>query len=200
MILPVLIVVFVITFCSSPVLALDKDVSQSPKGKAEKQVEHAGREVVTLFTAANRSEEVYTALKELAPDMKSDGKAQNWSRIEITIKQNNQDTKLFFNNDKSYYTGKQWEMERQGMYDYFSKFPTAPKKERALRLIKRFNFAVAAVLVPVRVKDDKRLKLILRLSDKVRAIMFVPGSMMDSFGRIIISMDGFSDPEARADL
>ena len=59
---------------------------------------------------------------------------------------------------------------------------------------------MAAILKPARLDGDERLKLILQLAQKSRAVMFAPGSLMDSYGRIIISADGYSDPEARVDL
>lgn len=158
------------------------------------------REVVTLFTGINRSREVYEHLKELAPHMKADGDRDNWTRIVVVLKQGGKDTTLTINNDREYYAGKSWQVQRMGMYNYFSKFPEAQHKQRALRLIQRLNFAVAAILKPARLDDDERLKLILQLAQKSRAVMFAPGSLMDSYGRIIISADGYSDPEARVDL
>ncbi len=158
------------------------------------------REVVTLFTGINRSREVYEHLKELAPHMKADGDRDNWTRIVVVLKQGGKDTTLTINNDRDYYAGKSWQVQRMGMYNYFSKFPEAKHKQRALRLIQRLNFAVAAILKPARLEDDERLKLILQLAQKSRAVMFAPGSLMDSYGRIIISADGYSDPEARVDL
>lgn len=158
------------------------------------------KESVTLYTGIERAKEVYEILKELAPDMKAKGGPQDWTRIEINMVQDGVKTDLVFNHDRSYYQGKGWQLERLGMYEYISKFPEAQHKQRALRLVQRFNFAVAAVLSPPRIKDDKRLKLILKLSERIKAIMFIPGSLMDCSGRIIISQDGFSDPQARVDL
>lgn len=158
------------------------------------------KEYVTLYTGINRSKETYEILKMLAPNMKAKGSPENWTQITIKIKQGDKLTKLTFNHDKTYYQGKNWQIQKLGMYNYFSKFPKAAHKERALRLIKRLNFAVASILEPPRVKDDERLKLILKLSQRIRAVMFAPGSLMDSSGKIIISADGYSDPKARVDL
>lgn len=188
--------------CSLPTLILLPLLLLNVQAKAEEapQASAPVREVVTLFTGINRSRKVFKTLKELAPDLKADGDEDNWTRITILFKQENVDTTLVLNNDKNYYTGKAWQVQRLGMYNYFSQFPEAPHKKRALRLIQRFNFAVAAVLKPARVKDDERLKLVLKLAGRIRAVMFAPGALMDSSGRIIISADGFSDPEARVDF
>ncbi|HMP53623.1 MAG TPA: hypothetical protein PKD05_18890 [Candidatus Melainabacteria bacterium] len=183
-----IILVLLIVF-SQPYSAMAKDSEVS-----------VAKESITLFTGIERGREVFEILKEIAPDMKAKGGPEDWTRIEINLDQGGVKTDLVFNNDRTYYQGKSWQLERLGMYEYISKFPEAQHKQRALRLVQRFNFAVAAVLSPPRIKDDERLKLILKLSERIKAIMFIPGSLMDSSGRIIISQDGFSDPQARVDL
>ena len=170
------------------------------KSAVEEQAKVEDKEYVTLFTGINRVEEIYNSLREMVPDMKAEGESGNWKKIEVDINQSGKTIHLTFNHDPAYYSGEHWQVQRDGMYNYFSKFPENKNKERALRLIKRLNFAVACVLEPARIKDDERLKLILKLSKKVRAVMFSPGALMDLDGKVIMSLDGYADTNATVDL
>ena len=166
------------------------------------QANEPEKEFVTIYTGVDRSKETFKILKELAPHMKTDGNSDKWTQIKIRVVQGDIETNLTINHDPQYYIGKSWELQKLGMHNYFSQFPENQHKKRSLRLIQRLNFAVACILEPARVEKDKRLSLILSLSKKLRAIMFVPtpGSLIDSDGRVIMRVDGYADPEARVDL
>lgn len=198
-----ILLIFYIALIPGCGLAEAKELNLSEiekKTENKRKLKAAEQEYLTLFTGINRSKEIFDTLKELAPDMIAKGEDENWTQIKIKFVQSGKTTYLTFNHDKEYYSGKKWQIQKVGMYNYFSQFPASRHKKRALRLVKRLNFAVATIFEPGRVKDDERLKLILRLSKKIRAVMFAPGSLMDLDGKVIMSADGYGDPKATVDL
>jgi hypothetical protein len=82
------------------------------------------------------------------------------------------------------------------MHGYFSRFPDVPGKERVLALIPTLRFALGTIHDPDFDDGDERLEIISRVAKSLDAVVFMPSSLRDADGHILLSAGGKSDPAA----
>ena len=82
------------------------------------------------------------------------------------------------------------------MRGYFSNFPDGPSKERVLDLISTLGFSLGTLHEPDFRDQDERLDIISKVAKSLDAVLFMPSSMRDANGRILLGADGKSDPAA----
>jgi|SRR5688572_6908728 hypothetical protein len=104
--------------------------------------------------------------------------------------------KLTFSHDPAYYAGSNWVVQLNGMQGYFSQFPDVPAKQRVLDLIPTFRFALGTIHEPDFVAQDERLEVISRVAQHLDAVLFMPSSLRDVYGRILLGARGENDPLA----
>jgi len=150
-----------------------------------------------LFSRRPDAPGVARLLRTLGAKIQIDGQEDDWNTITVVIGSLWNRRKLIFTHDKKYYSQPNWSVQLGGMHEYFSKFPDGPSKERVLNLIPTFGFALGTIHEPDFRDGDERLDIISKVAESLDAVLFLPSSLRDAHGRILLAADGESDPAAR---
>jgi hypothetical protein len=150
-----------------------------------------------LFSRRPDAPGVARLLRTLGAKIQIDGQEDDWNTITVVIGSLWNRRKLIFTHDKKYYSQPNWSVQLGGMHEYFSKFPDGPSKERVLNLIPTFGFALGTIHEPDFSDGDERLDIISKVAESLDAVLFLPSSLRDAHGRILLAADGESDPAAR---
>lgn len=157
---------------------------------------------ITLFSHKVDPAGVLRVLRELAPNLRLTGNDEQWQQIVIAGKAGifrKADT-ITFNHDPQYYTGLKWDQQLAGMRGYFRQFRQNENTDRVMLLIQSFRFALAVIAEPEIDIDssDERLKYIFAVARHLDAAIFMPTSLRDASGRVLISAD--QDPDSDATM
>ena len=154
-------------------------------------------EPIMLFSKRPDAPGVARLLQTLGAKIQIDGQEADWNTITVVTGSWWNKRKLIFTHDKKYYSQPNWSVQLSGMHGYFSKFPDGPSKERVLNLISTFGFALGTMHEPDFRDVDERLDIISKVAESLDAVLFLPSSLRDAQGRILLGADGKSDPAAR---
>ena len=154
-------------------------------------------EPIMLFSRRPDAPGVARLLRTLGARIQIDGPEADWNTITVVTGSWWNKRKLIFTHDKKYYSQPNWSVQLSGMHGYFSKFPDGPGKERVLNLIPTFSFALGTIHEPDFRDGDERLDIISKVAESLDAVLFLPSSLRDAHGRILLDADGESDPAAR---
>ncbi len=103
---------------------------------------------------------------------------------------------LTIGHDPEYYDGPDWSKQILGMQGYFSNFPESDVTPKLMRLIRSFRFALA-IRDDINIDgQDDRLELIYSVCQHLDGAIFTPSSLRDAGGRILLSSNGETDPNA----
>lgn len=151
-------------------------------------------EPITLFSREPDPSGVARLLRTLGAVI--EGPEDDWTRATVVTGNSGNKRTLIFTHDRKYYSPPNWPAQLRGMHGYFSRFPDVPGKERVLALIPTFRFALGTIHDPDFDDRDERLEVISRVAKSLDAVVFMPSSLRDADGRILLSAGGKSDPAA----
>jgi hypothetical protein len=155
-------------------------------------------EPVTLFAEAKNPGLVIDVLRKSNIKFKVVGSDEAWSEIVVTTGGWLMKKTLKITHDPDYYTGREWERQKDGMRGYFSRFPEAPAKARVLALTEKFGFVLGTMCDPDMQSSDERYEILTTIAEAIDAVWFTPSSMRDSSGRILFDAGGGDqDPLAK---
>jgi len=153
-------------------------------------------EPIMIFSRTPDVPGVARLLRTLSPKFQLDGPEADWNSATLVTGSLWKKRKLIFTHDKTYYSPPNWAVQLSGMHGYFSGFPDVPGKERVLNLIPTLGFALGTMHEPDFRDGDERLDIITKVAESLDAVLFLPSSLRDAQGRILLSADGESDPAA----
>jgi hypothetical protein len=153
-------------------------------------------EPIMLFSRRPDAPGVVRLLRTLGAKVQIDGPETDWNRATVVTGRLWNKRKLIFTHDKKYYSQPNWSVQLSGMRGYFSKFPDVPSKERVLKPISTFGFALGTIPEPDFRDGDERLDIISKVAESLDAVLFLPSSLRDAHLRILLGDDGESDPAA----
>jgi hypothetical protein len=152
-----------------------------------------------IFTQHCDPDGALAKLQELLPEaaVTRDADGQ-WTRIKGTWKRGwlKPSLTLTVNHDPSYYAGPGWATQVDGMAGYFSKFPDAKRRPDLFGYLPGLSFALSFLFDPDSADEDPRHAVVFQMAEAMDGVIFLPGCLVDSQGRVIVAADGESDPEA----
>ncbi|WP_240624012.1 DUF4272 domain-containing protein [Ahniella affigens] len=153
-------------------------------------------EPITLFSQQADPIAIAAWLKALPHEVTLDADASRWRRATITIRGSQPEQTLTVTHDPDWYAPANFDKQLRGMQGFFSMFPDAPGKERALALIPHFRFALGFTESSTLGADDPRMGLIQSLARLTNGVLFSPSGLRDASGRMLFGAEP-SDPEAQ---
>ncbi|MBI1902993.1 MAG: DUF4272 domain-containing protein [Planctomycetia bacterium] len=155
---------------------------------------------ICIFSRRIDPRGVAQLLRSLGGDFQMTGPEDDWQEIEVQVPSGflRRPKPLKFSHDAQYYDGPRWPRQMLGMQGYFSQFPDSPRKADALRLIATFRFSISVLQYDLDIHTaDPRLQVVFAVCRHLDGVFFLPGSLYDASGKIIIDCHGNSEPEAR---
>jgi hypothetical protein len=153
-------------------------------------------EPITIFSRSPDPEGVAGLLRSLNAKVQIEGPDENWSKATITTGSLWRKRQLIFTHDTAYYSQPNWSVQLNGMCGYFSRFPEGQCRERVLNLIPTLRFALGTIHDPDFRDGDERLEVISQVARLLDAVLFLPSSLRDAGGRVLLGANGESDPYA----
>lgn len=152
------------------------------------------REPITLFSAQGDAQQVRELLLTWFPDAEIVGAANDWSELVIRL---DDGSTLSFLHSRDYYAGPDWPTQKSGMQVYFSRFPLGDREAQTMATIGTFQFSLGTRFEPdYNLAGDERLTILGRLAEVLDGVLFLPSSLRDPQGRILVSANGEVDPDA----
>ena len=145
-------------------------------------------EPITLFAKVPNQEHALKVLQEISPKLEVVSEGDIWKKAIVTCGKYPLENNLKISHDPSYYTGRNWVVQMDGMRNYFSRFPETPERQRVLDLTRQFGFALGTITDTDFDENDYRLRLISILASELDAVWFTPTSLRDSYGRVLFSI------------
>lgn len=145
---------------------------------------------ITIYSRRVIPKDVALQLQKLAPNLQIDGTPDSWStiRIETQPKSFLKSAKVLeLSHDEDYYDGPGWPQQQMGMANYFSSFPNSPFQKELIQRVFSFRFSISAKGEGLSVdKLDRRMELILSICQQLDGILFLPWTVRDARGRILL--------------
>lgn len=152
------------------------------------------REPITVFSARGDARQVRNLLLTWFPDAEIVGAANDWSELLIRL---DDGSTLQFLHSRDYYAGPDWSKQKAGMQGYFSRFPLGDREPQTMTTIGTFQFSLGTRFEPdYDSAGDERLTILSKLVAVLDGVLFLPSSLRDPQGRILVSADGEVDPDA----
>ncbi len=152
------------------------------------------REPITVFSARGDATQVRNLLLTWFPDAEVAGEADDWSELLIRL---DDGSTLSFLHSRDYYAGPDWPTQKSGMQVYFSRFPLGDREAQTMATIGTFQFSLGTRFEPdYDPSGDERLTILGKLAEILDGVLFLPSSLRDPQGRILVSADGEVDPDA----
>jgi len=104
-----------------------------------------------------------------------------------------------FGHSVDYYSEPGWSRQMIGMMGYFANFPDGEPRDDALTLIKSLQFALSLPDQEFDLNEldrDPRLSVVFAVAKHLDAVLFQPGYLLDSHGRVLLDPDGGTEPGA----
>jgi hypothetical protein len=142
---------------------------------------------------------VVALLRSLDPEVRIEGPDEDWKSATFTLSQPGASgpLTLTIHHDPEYYDGDDWPTQRRGMQGFFGRAPDSPQRDRILRLIGTFRFALALEYEPDLIPEgDARLTYLAALVRFLDGVLFDNFSLRDADGRLLFALNGEHDPEA----
>lgn len=155
---------------------------------------------VNIFSQHCKPDEVLQALKDLLPNaVVETDEAGVWKSVKATWKRGwlKSSLELVVTHDPAYYSGDNWSVQRVGMAGYFRRFPNADQSHPVFGYLPGLAFVISFILQPGTVAEDPRQEIIHHIAKVVDGVIFLPGSLLDAEGRVLLAAGHESDPEAR---
>lgn len=155
---------------------------------------------INIFSQNLAPEDILAKLLERVPDAKVTRRADGtWSEVHLNFKRGwlKKALTMKASHDPDYYAGKDWARQLVGMQGYFQTFPNATDRADLFEYLPGLRFAFNFMLDGEPENDDPRLALVYEMASQVDGVIFLPGRLLDSSGRVILDADGEHDPEAQ---
>lgn len=155
---------------------------------------------INIFSHRRDAEATLAQLTKLAPNIKVTRRSDSvWQKAEIEIKRGwfKKPLTMQVNHDPDYYTGDGWQAQLSGMQGYFGTFTGAEQRPDLFTYLPHLNFAFNFILDPEPAEGDPRWDIVFKMAEVVQGVVFLPGQLLDSAGRVILSQEGDHDPEAQ---
>lgn len=166
------------------------------KNLTERKGARMATEPITIFSRIVDPEGVAALVRSLGAKVQIDGVDESWTRAVITTGGLWKRRRLILTHDKAYYSQPNWSTQLNGMCGYFSRFPEGRRRESALNLIPAFRFALGTIHDPDFRDGDERLEVIFKVARFLDAVLFLPSSLRDADGRVLLDVNGEGDPNA----
>lgn len=157
-------------------------------------------EPISIFSIRTEVSGVAALMRRLRPDAQINGPDEAWTSIVVSEKRGwfGKPQTLTINHDRDYYAGDDWPIQRQGMQNYFSRFPEVDRTKAILRTIGAFRFSLGILAEPLIDLDapDWRGELLMQVAQLLDGYLFTPSGLRDAYGRVLIDAAGNSDPNA----
>jgi len=152
------------------------------------------REPINLFSARGTATQVRSLLLMWFPEAEVVGDADDWSELLIRL---DDGSTLGFLHSAAYYTGPDWAKQKSDMQGYFLRFPLGDREAQTMATIGTFQFSLGTRFEPDYDRaGDERLTILGKLAEVLDGVLFLPSSLRDPQGRILVSADGEVDPDA----
>ena len=133
-------------------------------------------------------------------DLTVDGQVSEWTEATVRSKAGLfRKHSVTLGHSVEYYSEPEWSQQMSDMMGYFASFPDSAARTNTLRLVRSFRFALA---LPDQDFDfneperDPRLQVVFAVAKHLDAVLFQPGYLIDSTGRVLLDPSGESEPEA----
>ena len=156
-------------------------------------------EPITLYSNAVRPAPVLAAIRDRYPAAEVIGDGDSWSEITVSFDTPGGPSRFTLIHDPTYYAGPDWPRQVAGMQGYFDRFPAeAGLKARVLALIGSFHFALGTRFEPdyVDPATDDRFAIISGVTRLLDGVIFTPSGLRDADGRVLVDVEGSTDPAA----
>jgi hypothetical protein len=156
-------------------------------------------EPITLFSNAVRPAQVLAAIRERYPAAGVVGDGNAWREITLSFDTPGGPSWLTLVHDPSYYAGPDWPRQVAGMQGYFDRFPAGGElKARVLALVGTFHFALGTRFEPDYddPATDDRFAVLCGVTRLLDGVIFTPSGLRDADGRVLVDVEGFTDPAA----
>lgn len=152
------------------------------------------REPINLFSARGDAKQVRNLLLTWFPDAEVVcAGSEGWSEILLRL----DDSTLCFLHSPEYYLGPDWPEQKAGMQGFLARFPLGDREAQTMSTIGTFQFCLGTRFQPdYDLAGDERLTILGKLAEVLDGVLFMPSSLRDPQGRILVSSDGNVDPDA----
>jgi hypothetical protein len=155
---------------------------------------------INIFSHHQDPEATLTKLLERVPEAKVTRRADgSWSEVHVAFKRGwlKKPLNMKAMHDPDYYAGEGWPQQLAGMHGYFGGFPNAAQRADLFEYLPGLRFAFNFQLDGDPEEEDPRMDLVFEMAQQVDGVIFLPGRLLDSSGRVIVDADGENDPEAQ---
>lgn len=154
------------------------------------------QEPITIFAPPADPEALRRFLLERDPEAVVEAAGDTWASITVTFDAAGEPRSLTFLHDRDYYAGPGWAAQRDGMWNYLSRFPLGDRAGRVRELVGSFGFALGTRFDPEFDPDgDDRLAALFEVTQFLDGVLFTPSSLRDADGQLIASADGEADED-----
>ncbi|MDB4614202.1 DUF4272 domain-containing protein [bacterium] len=139
-------------------------------------------------------------VSELAPHATQVGENDNWTKISVVTRKKSllrKQQALILVHDDQYYDGPGWQKHRLEFATYLSEFPASRIKPDIIRLIHTFRFALSVPCEGLSIDDQgERMRILKAVCKHLDGVMFVPWSLRDAEGRVLLDTSRQPHPQA----
>ena len=152
---------------------------------------------LVLFSHRVEPETVLELLRQQG-EVTLTGTPSDWSSATVAWSTASGNHSVTVNHERDYYAGSEWPKQRQGMAGYFA-HQQAPGvlRPEVIRLINSLHFSVSFPDQVLSGQAEGAEALIKAIAKRLDGVFFVPGTLLDADGRVLISHEGEPDPAAR---
>lgn len=156
-------------------------------------------EPTTIYARRRDPRGVAELLRSLDPTVEIDGPDDAWKSATLTLTQPgvSEPLTLTFLHDQDYYDGDDWERQMLGLQGLFRRAPESEYRDKALRTIASFRFALGLGYEPdLLVEGDARWPYLAAVVRHLDGVLFEMVALRDAAGLLLFALDGSHDADA----
>jgi Domain of unknown function (DUF4272) len=150
-------------------------------------------EPICIYSRRGDLRGVAALLRQMAPNVRIEGPDDRWTKVVVVGPGG---ALTFTHNPDLCDDNRDWGRHKHGLTSYLLRFPRPDNGPSFFELIDSFSIAIGTLWDPEHFDDDERDAYLFAVVQHLDGVLFTPSTLFDSHGRILISADGTTDPDA----